>query len=101
MERDALTSRLSLAENSSSVSVEDFKGSNEYFELLKGNTATLLRDFSQGVSVDFPNIVSHFKKYVTSLGEEYVVELFDDFPNDEDEDMVPEEGEDKVDEDDD
>ncbi|GAA0140620.1 hypothetical protein LIER_01930 [Lithospermum erythrorhizon] len=101
VEKDDLYSRLSMAENSATTAVEDFKVSPEYLKLLKGNTATLLRGFCQTVSHDFPGISFDFKKYVTDLGEDYVVELFDDHPDDEDEDMGVEEGEDEVDEDED
>ncbi|GAA0158125.1 hypothetical protein LIER_15230 [Lithospermum erythrorhizon] len=44
----------------------------EYFELLKGNTATLVHGFCHDVSIDFPDTSSHFKMYVTDLGEDYV-----------------------------
>ncbi|GAA0164110.1 hypothetical protein LIER_19823 [Lithospermum erythrorhizon] len=83
-EKENLTSRLVLAENSAASAVEDFKGSSEYVELLKGDTVTLLRDFCQKVSSDFPGISSHFQEYTSGLAEEYVVDLFDDIPDNED-----------------
>ncbi|GAA0146937.1 hypothetical protein LIER_06764 [Lithospermum erythrorhizon] len=39
--------------------VEKFKRSEEYHSLLKGDTATLLRNFCQKVAADFPGISSH------------------------------------------
>ncbi|GAA0175902.1 hypothetical protein LIER_28994 [Lithospermum erythrorhizon] len=96
VENDNLSSLLSLAENSYATAVDDFKESSEYLELLKGNTTTLLHGLCQNVSTDFPGISSHFKNYVSDLGEDYVVELFDDG----DEDVGAEEGEDKDDEND-
>ncbi|GAA0148928.1 hypothetical protein LIER_08236 [Lithospermum erythrorhizon] len=92
IENESLNSLLFFAENSAASAVEDFKGSSEYVELLKGNTATLLRDFFQKVSSEFPGISSHFQKYVSRLGDKYVVDLFDDIPNDDDEDVGADEG---------
>ncbi|GAA0149238.1 hypothetical protein LIER_08465 [Lithospermum erythrorhizon] len=97
IERNNLSCRSSLAESSAAVAVEVFKESSEYFELLKGNTTTLIRGFCQDISTDFPGIASHFKKYVIGLGEDFVVELFDDLPDDEEEGV---EAEDVVDDDD-
>ncbi|GAA0176493.1 hypothetical protein LIER_29474 [Lithospermum erythrorhizon] len=91
-EKENLNSRLFLAENSAASAIEDFKGSSEYVELLKGNTTTLLRDFCQKVSSDFPGISSHFQEYVSGLGEDYVVDLFHDNPDEDDEDVGIEEG---------
>ncbi|GAA0158976.1 hypothetical protein LIER_15868 [Lithospermum erythrorhizon] len=76
-EKEHLHSRLFLAENSATLAIEDFKGSSEYIELLKGNTATLLREFYQKISTDFLDISSHFQEYVSSFMDKYVVELFD------------------------
>ncbi|GAA0146722.1 hypothetical protein LIER_06609 [Lithospermum erythrorhizon] len=87
VEKEDLHSRLAKAEDSATSVVEDFKVSQEYLELLKGNTATLVRGFCQNVHADFPGISSHFDKYVFDLGEYYVVELFDDLPDEDDEDM--------------
>ncbi|GAA0145014.1 hypothetical protein LIER_05309 [Lithospermum erythrorhizon] len=84
------------AEDFATSAVDDFKVSQEYLELLKGNTVTLVRGFCQNVHADFPGISSHFDKYVSDLGEDYVVELFDDLPEDDDEDMgVDEDDEDE------
>ncbi|GAA0148367.1 hypothetical protein LIER_07831 [Lithospermum erythrorhizon] len=86
LEKEALSVELSEAERSAFVVVETFKGSDDYRELLKNNTATLVRGFYQGVSSDFPGIAAHFKKYVTDLGDEYVTDLFEDLPDEDEED---------------
>ncbi|GAA0166636.1 hypothetical protein LIER_21748 [Lithospermum erythrorhizon] len=46
-ENESLNSCLLAVENSASSAIKDFKESGEYVDLLKGNTATLLRDFCQ------------------------------------------------------
>ncbi|GAA0156739.1 hypothetical protein LIER_38335 [Lithospermum erythrorhizon] len=71
---------------------ENFKASAEYIELLKGDTAVMLRDFCQNVSSDLPSISSHFRKYVSRLGEDYAVDLFEDLPEEIDEDSDSEDG---------
>ncbi|GAA0171852.1 hypothetical protein LIER_25791 [Lithospermum erythrorhizon] len=85
LEKEALALRLSEAEKSVVAAVETFKNSDDYQELLKDNTATLIRGFCHDVSSDFPGIASNFKRYVTNLGEKFVTELFDDLPEEQDE----------------
>ncbi|GAA0153415.1 hypothetical protein LIER_11659 [Lithospermum erythrorhizon] len=85
LEKEALTLKLSEAEKSVVAAVETLKGSDEYRELLKDNTATFVREFCQGVAQDFPGIDAHFKKYVTALGDEYVEKRFEDLPDEKDE----------------
>ncbi|GAA0142581.1 hypothetical protein LIER_03445 [Lithospermum erythrorhizon] len=101
VKKEDLHSCLTKAEDIATSAVEDFKLSQEYLELLKGNTATLVRGFCQNVHVDFPGISSYFDKYVSDLGEDYVVELFDDLPDDDDEDMGVDEDDENEDEDED
>ncbi|GAA0163187.1 hypothetical protein LIER_39547 [Lithospermum erythrorhizon] len=62
------------------TSVERFKLSEEYRTLLKGDTATLLCNFCQKVSEDYPGISSHFTIFVIAPGKDYVVSLFEDLP---------------------
>ncbi|GAA0152476.1 hypothetical protein LIER_10949 [Lithospermum erythrorhizon] len=85
IEKEDLQSRLAKVEDPATFVVEDFKVSHEYLELLKRNTATLVRGFYQNVHADFPSISSHIYKYVCDLGEDYMVDLFDNIPDDEDE----------------
>ncbi|GAA0169577.1 hypothetical protein LIER_24028 [Lithospermum erythrorhizon] len=94
VEKEYLQSRLAKTEDSATSVVEDFKASPEYLELLKRNTATLVRGFCQSGHADFPGITSHFDKYVFGLGEDYMVDLFDNIPDDEDEDLGAEDDED-------
>ncbi|GAA0176041.1 hypothetical protein LIER_29105 [Lithospermum erythrorhizon] len=81
LENEALALKFSAAEKSSIDAVETIKGSYEYQEFLKDNMATLVKEFCQGVSRDFPRIDVYLKKYVNALGDEYVTELFEDLPD--------------------
>ncbi|GAA0145390.1 hypothetical protein LIER_05595 [Lithospermum erythrorhizon] len=58
VEKEDLHSRLAKAEDFATSAVEDFKVSHDYFELLKGNTTTLVLGFYQNVHADFPVISS-------------------------------------------
>ncbi|GAA0167519.1 hypothetical protein LIER_22437 [Lithospermum erythrorhizon] len=64
-------------------SIEGFMWREEYHTLLKRDTTTLLRSFSQRVAKDYLGISSHFTNFVTYLGEGYVVSLFDELPTEE------------------
>ncbi|GAA0173387.1 hypothetical protein LIER_27014 [Lithospermum erythrorhizon] len=97
IEKEALALKLSEAKKSAVDVVETFKGSDEYRELLKDNTATIVRGFYQRVSSDFPGIDAHFKKYVTDLRDEYVTEIFENLPDEEDEEDEGDEEEDVAD----
>ncbi|GAA0164271.1 hypothetical protein LIER_43675 [Lithospermum erythrorhizon] len=65
------------------TTVEKLKQSEEYRNLLKGDTTTLLRSFCEKVVADSPGISTHFTNFITTLGEDYVVSLFEELPEEE------------------